>query len=248
MHLPDTWSIHRFLIFAAGLAATAASAPAVLAADLPLKGPSAPGPAVSWAGLYAGVHGGWGWRDTRIPVPFASPPFGTAEAFTDGPLAGAQVGANWQSGNIVYGVELDASWTYMRANTSLNQSIPSSSSRDKIDFRAMATATGRVGYAMNSWLFYAKGGAAWANVEITSPNLAVPPTWDRNEFGVAAGVGLEVAFLRNVSAKVEYNFLYFLPDHIDGYWPPAYPAASIDHFVQVVKAGINVHLGGGLER
>lgn len=243
MHPPSRRSVHRCLTFAAALAATtAAFAPPVVAADMLVK--AAPGPLVapSWTGYYFGVHGGWGWANTHIPVPFASPPFGTIEALNNGPLAGGQVGANWQYGNVVYGVELDASWTFIRGNTSTNQSIPASSTHNAIDFRALATATGRVGYAMNSWLAYAKGGLAWADVVITSPNFAEPPTWERSVFGVAAGAGIEVAFLRNVSAKLEYNFLYFLPDQLD-YFPNA-DAVGIDHFVQVVKAGINVRWGG----
>jgi outer membrane immunogenic protein len=241
MYLPRRRSVHRCLAFAAILAATSAAfVPPLAAANFPLKAaPVAP----SWTGYYVGVHGGWGWVDTQIPNPFGSPVFPQTDALNSGPLAGGQIGANWQYGNVVYGGEVDASWTFLTGGTATDQSIPSSTSRSGIDFRALGTATGRVGYAMNSWLFYAKGGAAWASVKITSGNFAPPsPTWERNVFGPAAGAGVEVAFLRNVSAKVEYNFLYFLPDHL-AYFPNADPV-GIDHFVHVVKAGINVRFGG----
>lgn len=216
-------------------------APPVAAADMPIK--AAPPPVVvgSWTGFYVGAHGGWGWADTHIPSPFTSPIVGP-DVQTNGPLAGLQVGANWQSGNVVFGVELDGSWTFLRSNSSTNQSIPSSTTRNLIDIRALGTATGRIGYAMNSWLFYAKAGGAGGSVEITSPDFAVPPSWDRGVWGPTAGAGLEVAFLHNVSAKLEYDFIYFVRDELP-YFPNSY-AVGIDHTVQMVKAGLNVHFGG----
>lgn len=214
----------------------------VVAADLPFKAAPAPVVAPSWTGFYGGVHGGWGWDDTHIPIPFANPVDSTEEILTNGPLAGFQLGANWQNGNIVFGVEGDASWTFLRSNSNTNQSIPTSTTKDLIDIRALGTATGRVGYAMNSWLFYAKGGVGFGTVRITSPDFALPPSWDRGVFGPAAGAGVEVAFLRNVSAKLEYNFIYFVRDPLP-YFPNTDPV-GIDHVVQLVKAGINVRFGG----
>jgi outer membrane immunogenic protein len=248
MHLPRRRSLRRSgrrrLALAAILAgASAALTLPVAAADFPIKAPPLPG---SWTGYYVGVHGGWGWAYTRIPDPLGNPIFAEVDTWHSGPLAGGQIGANWQYGNWVYGAELDASWTILDGNTNRDQTIPSSTSRDLIDFRALATATGRVGYAMNPWLFYFKGGAAWGSVKITSPNFAEPPTWERNVFGPAGGVGVEVAFLRNVSAKAEYNVLYFLPNRV-AYYPPGFPDAGvvgIDHIVHLVKVGINVRFGG----
>ena len=57
------------------------------------------------------------------------------------------------------------------------------------------------------------------------------------------GAGLEVAFLRNVSATVEYNVLYFPTEHL--VYENVNTTSSISHLVQTVKAGINVRLGGG---
>ena len=95
---------------------------------------------------------------------------------------------------------------------------------------------------MGPWLAYAKAGGAWANVELTTkfgPEITV---YDRNRFGATAGVGMEVAFLRNVSAKLEYNFMYFSPDHL--IWSTPSSVANLDYFVHLVKVGINVRLGG----
>src|SRR5262249_1992424 len=143
---------------------------------------------------------------------------------------------------VVLQAELDASWTFLRSNTNTNQSIPTTTSANLIDLRAVGTATGHVGYAMSSWLFYAKGGVAGGSLHITSPNFAMPPTWERGLFGPTGGIGVEVAFLRNVSARLEYNFIYFVPDEL-AYFPNS-DTVGIDHVVQMVKAGINVRFGG----
>ena len=180
--------------------------------------------------------------DTRISNPFSIPVLSTFDAKYHGPLAGGQIGANWQYGNIVYGAEVDGSWNFVRGNTNTNQSIITSTTNNVIDFRALVTGTGRVGYAMGSWLAYAKGGVAWADLQITTQFLVQPTTYHPNPFGAVAGAGMEVAFLRNVSAKLEYNLFYFPPEHLLYVSPHA--TSSLDHLVQVVKAGINVRFGG----
>src|SRR5262249_38079839 len=47
-----------------------------------------------WQGWYAGVHGGWGEAGSA-----------------DGAVVGGQIGYNWQRGQLVYGIEADASWS-----------------------------------------------------------------------------------------------------------------------------------------
>jgi outer membrane immunogenic protein len=243
MIAPRRLSIHRCLTFAAALAATSATfTPPVVAADLAVKASPDPVVAPSWTGFYFGVHGGWGWGNTHISDPLFSPTFDPIEATFNGPLAGGQLGANWQYGNFVFGAELDGSWTFVRGNTNSNQSIITSSSRNAIDFRALVTGTGRVGYAMGSWLAYVKAGGAWADMEITTQFMVQPNTYHRTPFGAVAGAGMEIAFLRNVSATLEYNLFYFPIEHLVYVNPNT--TSSLDHVVQVVKAGINVRLGG----
>ena len=72
----------------------------------------------------------------------------------------------------------------------------------------------------------------------------MPISTNENRFGVTGGAGMEVAFLRNVSAKIEYNYLYF-PEHSYTFINPNTPiSSSVDHYVHLVKAGINVRFGG----
>jgi outer membrane immunogenic protein len=243
MHAPNKLSVHRCHTFAAALAvASAAFTAPVVAADLPVKASLDPVIVPSWTGYYFGVHGGWGWGNTHISDPIFSPTFDPIEATFNGPLAGGQLGANWQYGNIVYGAELDGSWTFVRGNTNSNQSIITSSTTNAIDFRALVTGTGRIGYAMGSWFAYAKGGVAWADLVMTTQFMVQPTTYHQTPLGAVAGAGMEVAFLRNVSATLEYNLFYFPTEHL--VYANANTTSSLDHVVQVVKAGINVRFGG----
>ena len=238
---PNRQSIFRYLIFAVTLAATTtAFTPLAAAADLSLKAPPVVAP--YWSGFYAGVHGGWGWDTSYIHDPMLNPTFDPEIAYSSGPIAGGQIGANWQYGNVVVGGELDGSWALLQGSQGDgNQGVIVGANGSRVDFHALATATGRLGYAMGPWLAYVKGGGAWADMQMTASIAPQITTYDRSRFGAAGGIGLEVAFLRNVSAKIEYNFLYFPPDHLQLETPNS--TSSIDHYVQLVKAGINVHFG-----
>lgn len=231
-----------FTFAAAAVAATAALTPSVLAADLPVKSRTEPVVQLLWTGYYVGVHGGWGWGTSRVDDPLFRPADTRPEYKSDGPIAGGQIGANWQFGNVVAGVELDASWTSLRSVSSNIVPIPGAFSQG-VEIHALATAAARLGYAMGPWLFYAKGGGAYAYMDITTAITAQGPiSTTENRFGVTGGAGVEVAFLRNVSAKVEYNYLYF-PEQSYSFVTPA-TVGTVDHYVHLVKAGINVRFGG----
>jgi opacity protein-like surface antigen len=77
-----------------------------------------------------------------------------------------------------------------------------------------ATAVGKLGFASNDLLFYAKGGAAWMRADYTQTTLlggvvnAQQLVTDTRE-GWTAGAGIEYAFNEYLSAKLEYDFLDF---------------------------------------
>src|SRR5262245_25005441 len=75
-----------------------------------------PVPYFSWTGIYVGGHvgGGWGRKDWADPTNFfgAAPfPFTQANRDHEGFILGGQIGANYQLGRWVVGVEADASWS-----------------------------------------------------------------------------------------------------------------------------------------
>ena len=94
-------------------------------------------------------------------------------------LGGGQIGYNQQVGNLVFGIEADASWGNIKGNQALSLGGPTYrfhseySGGTKID--GLATLTGRLGFAQDRWLVYVKGGAAWAH-EKHDFNAHSPPS------------------------------------------------------------------------
>ena len=115
-----------------------------------------------------------------------------------------------------------------------------------------ALATGRVGYAADNWLFFAKGGGAWGqgNSSGTSiaPGGAVFDTTSSssNRSGWVVGVGVEWGFAPNWSAKLEYNHIDFgstnvtILSNVTGL-----SNVSSSETVEVVRAGVNYRFNWG---
>jgi outer membrane immunogenic protein len=151
---------------------------------------------------------------------------------------------NWQYYNFVWGLELDGDVGSIRGNVTrdFNTGIIGFTT-NTVAFRWLTTATVRAGYAWGPWLAYAKAGVAAGDAKYTLQFTGNGVTeYIRTAVGPVAGVGMEVMFMRNVSAKVEYNFIAYtatnLLVNVNGF------NDSVDHFVSVVKAGINVRFGG----
>jgi len=210
-------------LFALGLSVLATSA---MAADLPRKAPPVtpvqPVQAVSWTGLYAGVHGGYSWGRWEGDLTF-DPGGGPIEVFDPsrrtidghGWLAGGQIGFNYQLNAFVFGLEADASWTNLKGSGSFN-TAPGDFNwliDSRLDW--FGTVRGRAGVAVNNFLFYATGGVAFgqskANLLVTNiiPCCLVTATASAKEshVGWTAGAGVEWMFSRNWSVKAEYLYV-----------------------------------------
>jgi outer membrane immunogenic protein len=73
--------------------------------------PAAP-PVYNWGGIYVGINGGWGFGNAKWTVgPLFAFPAGTSHSVSDnGGVVGGTLGANYQTGGLVIGVEGD--WDY----------------------------------------------------------------------------------------------------------------------------------------
>jgi outer membrane immunogenic protein len=192
-----------------------------------------------WTGLYFGGHLGSGWEKETFADPvgfnaivatiigpiFMSGP-GSPNLTSSSFLGGVQAGANYQIGRLVLGSEFDLSWAHL--NTSMTGDlirgpfvIPGTAGTESFSSSThwIATATTRLGVARDTWLFYGKAGAAWAgnnnsvSEAMTSPGVVAPATLagslSDTRVGWTVGTGLEWAFARNWTTKLEYDYANF---------------------------------------
>jgi outer membrane immunogenic protein len=250
----------RRVVFA-GLAAIAA-APA-FAADLPprmappIYAPAAvAAPAFSWTGIYIGGHVGGGFSDEKLTDVFgaALTPGTQISSSPSGFLGGGQIGANYQMGQWVLGIEAAGSWANLKTTTTTPSTVFAATNLlTTSDPKWLLTVTGRLGYAAGPWLWYVLGGGAWESVDYTvsgsngGVTLTAPVLSDTRS-GWVAGGGVEYAFAGNWSAKVEYNFVDLGTQRYTFNIPtaPVLPVtADINSQIHVVKGALNYRFGWG---
>jgi outer membrane immunogenic protein len=222
-----------------------------LAADVAPPGPPPPPPTFyksppaiyDWSGFYIGINAGYGsgysnWSDG---------PVGTSGSFPlTGFLVGGTLGANYQIGDYVFGIEADGDWTNLSGNSGLTCGAiaavvpPPDACQTQSDW--LATLRGRLGYAFDRVLLYGTAGAAFGSVQA---GLNPPSTFDSGiEAGWTVGAGVEFAISPNWTAKVEYLFVN-LPNGACTTVPNCAGAAgSIVSFNEnIVRAGVNFKFG-----
>ena len=78
------------------------------AADMAVKAPAPYAIPYSWTGLYAGVHAGAGWGTVESNVDLGGFTLPISSHEINGPLAGLQIGYNYQMGWALIGLEAGA--------------------------------------------------------------------------------------------------------------------------------------------
>jgi len=256
------------LLVGIGVAACAL-ATAASAADMPVPAAPAYYPPVyrpviyDWTGIYVGGDVGGGWLNDVVTTTTATAlmPAGAATRISaGGVVGGGQVGVNVQFSQVVVGFE--ATWN--ASNLTGTQVTPSpllanASEQSTSAATWYATATGRVGFALNDFLFYAKGGAAWMRADYTQA-VTVPggvftlQTLTDTRTGYTAGAGVEFGMTENLSAKLEYDYLgfgsrtYNFPNLMTPTGVPVVLPVSIKSATQLITVGVNYRFnwaGGG---
>jgi outer membrane immunogenic protein len=215
--------MNRLLVGTVALVIAAGTGSA-FAADLPVKAPRAPvvvPVAYSWSGCYIGGNGGglWARKD------FSVPPFVTVNGVTvatggaaigsqdvSGWLAGGQVGCNYQTGSWVFGIQGDYDWT--DASTTSTTIFGPASFSERTRISSLASATGRVGYAWDRILIYAKGGVAWERdnydaIAAFAGVAAFGASAANTRTGWTVGAGWEYAFTDYLTGFVEGDYYDF---------------------------------------
>jgi len=200
-------------ILLAGAAVMVMASPG-FAADLPVKAPIL-APAFTWTGCYVGGQVGYKWAKSDPTwansgsgaLPDGYPITGTLNP--SGAVGGLTVGCNYQfAPNWVVGIEGDYSWANLHSEgTLLAPANPFHTFG--IKEHSFATARLRAGYAVDHWLLFVSGGAAWARVEGFDFNT--PGTLNEHhtntQTGWTVGGGVEYALTGNWLIKTEYLYM-----------------------------------------
>jgi iron complex outermembrane recepter protein len=204
--------------------------------------------AVNWTGIYLGINGGFtyggsDWTDSVTGT--SSDTFSTL-----GFVFGGTVGANYQIGSWVFGVETDGDWAdasgFGTFTTTSTTSLCAGGCLTKNTW--LATTRGRAGYAFDRFLVYGTGGAASGNIQA---NFSNDPVTTSTRTGWAAGGGVEYALGRNWSAKAEYLFVDLgngscmtgcAIENPNG--SPLIPNVAVKFNESIVRAGLNYKFGG----
>jgi outer membrane immunogenic protein len=241
----------------------------------------------NWTGFYVGMNAGYAWGRsdavTSFPCPAPAPGFGLNLCFNaaipptiasagtgslagDGFTGGVQLGYNWQSNQLVLGVEADFGAFALDLSRQVRANYPafvlfataadSYTLRSSLDTDWLLTVRGRVGMAFSDVMVYATGGLAVTNLkashsfidtDVFGPSAG---TWSGSStrLGLALGGGFEWALGRNWSVKAEYLHLNFgsvtasgVITH-PGFGGGSYAEAistKVDLTAHIARAGVN---------
>jgi outer membrane immunogenic protein len=238
-----------------------------------------------WHGFYIGGHAGGAWSDTKAHDTFnyvGDPTFnGTLNS--TGFIGGAQAGYNFQRGHFVFGVEGDLGYLGLNASklASFRQdhctqtygdgtSITYHGQYCGVDNKYSVSGgfygdlTGRLGYAADRTLFYAKGGLAFVNADFKAHyaggnctfeskgcggNKNVPSTFNFGQSDTLAGwtIGAGVEYSLNSSWSLKAEFQHFdfgsmSYNYSGSYQIPGFPSSSYKngHYTSTLDGKTNV--------
>jgi len=196
-----------------------------------------------WTGFHVGGQVGFAFSGEDVASGF----FGTPVRFSTNPsgvIGGLEAGYDYQlSPNWLVGAEAELSWSLASGNFNFMATSPAGAVASGIfnsNQKWYDTFTGRVGYVIDDWVLYAKGGAASMNADY---NLAVSGPFaggsiNTTRSGYAVGLGAEWMFGPGWSTKLEYDYL--------GFGTNSYAlggvGTTVNSHVQLIKVGVNYHL------
>jgi outer membrane immunogenic protein len=167
------------------------------------KAPSA-AMAASWAGLYLGVHAGYGWGSSYSTTRISTAPLvDLLGPKLRGGLYGGHAGYNWQFDRAVAGFELDLSAASIGGSAQVQYAVAPTTftvSRSP-EIEALGSIRARLGWLpVDNVLLYGTAGLGWERIGMTSGFVSTDPagsvtssTYNATDrFGWVAGAGAEM--------------------------------------------------------
>jgi opacity protein-like surface antigen/outer membrane receptor protein involved in Fe transport len=203
------------------------------------KWPAAPAPVsgrYSWSGFYLGLNAGGALGVNAATVSSGG---GSASVKEPGFIGGAQIGANYQTGPVVWGFEADYD-----ASTQAKSLPAGVLTGSWTQMPWLATLRGRIGVAFDRYMIYGTAGGAAGELR---SNIVIPAgtTTTTVTYGTwTAGAGVEYGITDNLSARVEYLHLDKANIATGVIGPPV--TTITDHLQEnLVRAGLNYRFAAG---
>ena len=198
-----------------------------------------PVPSFTWSGFYYGGHFGASIDQTSTGIAGDTPILAllvnngiipsSVTSNPSGPLAGLQLGYNFQRGTMVYGVEADLSLAAIEGKsiTATAAILPTARYTTTVDqnLQWFSTLRGRLGFTYtDKVLIYGTGGLAlgWStyNADVRRTafllNFDVPASANVMKAGWTVGLGAEYALQDRWSFKAEYLYYDLGKESITG--------------------------------
>ena len=189
-----------------------------------------------WEGTYFGLNLGAGALHAEAPVLYGIRVTGV-EGDGRGVLGGVQGGLNFSSGDLVLGVEADASVAKLSGDKTYYLTYQGNAITAKLtsSLKGFATVRARVGATLDrDTLLYATGGLAFGHFEQKINVSSVgSDSSSKLATGYALGVGIERSLGSGWSFKGEYLFAGF---------EKTYELSTVNNKLNIFRLGLNVKL------
>jgi outer membrane immunogenic protein len=163
----------------------------------------------SWTGFYVGGDGAYGYATSSGTAANFAGVFPVPYSFNvHGPVAGGFVGGNYQMGAFVLGAEADWQWANLTGTSGAVAAIGGPYTFAST-VKSYGSARGRLGYALDHWLFYGTAGWAWGTWSTSYGFAGAAPFFTNSASsnkGWTAGAGFEYAFTNYLLGRVEYRY------------------------------------------
>jgi outer membrane immunogenic protein len=147
-----------------------------------------------------------------------------------GGLFGGTLGYNWQTGQVVFGLETDISWSGIDGSAACGVL----SCGVKNDW--LGTARGRLGVAIDRFMPYITGGLAYGSVDASATGLAGASS---TQAGWTLGGGVEFGLPAPWSAKLEYLYVDLGDFSCGAACGVTAGSGDVSFKTHIVRAGLN---------
>ena len=175
-----------------------------------------PLPAPNWTGIHVGFDAGYAWVPSSGTLTTAGGiPLEGYDFQVSGTFAGAFVGADYQIGRFVVGVEGDWQGANLIGSSQDHSgfglpvgAFPGGPFTVSTTIKDYGSVRARFGLAFDRFLLFGTAGAAWGNPSNAYAVYGAPPFFTHHGIpdGWTVGAGLDYAFTNNVFGSIEYRY------------------------------------------